>query len=676
VTVAVTAANDLSVPTSDSRPDSDSEAHRPATSRKRALLLATATYLLLSVVVWWNVWSTHPTSVTTCGCGDSSLFTWFLEWPAYALAHGLNPLYSTAMFHPGGTNLLSNTSELGFGIVLTPVTWIFGPIATLNVANTLSPVLTACAMYLLLRRWVSWSPAAFVGGLLYGFSPLVLVSLTDSHLMLATLLVPPLIVGCLDELFIRQRRNPVFVGAILGLLAGVQFFIGTEVLAIMAITGVIGVALLLLYARRHPAELRQRRRHAVEGLAAGGGMAIAVLAYPLWFALAGPAHLSGAIWTQGFFGLGGTTAKDYLLPLTPSTTFQTFTHNVGGYQGLTFSGQYFGIGLVVVLVAGVLIWRHDRRLWLFGAIGVVTVALSLGRENHFWVPWRVMAHIPLIQNIIPGRFVVMTYLVAAIVLALIVDHTYDAVWVTVRGSSHGGDPAPTPPRFRPGRPRLAARAAGVVVSAIALVPVAAYLGSQVPFTTESVVLPRWFTQVAPRLSTRQVLLVYPLPFAILQSSLTWQAVDRMQFSMAGGSGPGGTLSRAGSERPGQAVLANSSLSFVPRSTVTPAAINAVRHALDGWGVTMVVIPDQAGLPKYETIGDVPFAVGLLTAATGERPIRQADAWVWPGVNHAGPPATLSTKAFNSCVVGLDGRAGAGGSTSVPGCVLRAASGSS
>ncbi len=84
-------------------------------------------YLALSVALWWQVWSTHPTSVTTCGCGDTSLFTWFLEWPAYALSHGMNPLYSTYLFHPGGVNLLSNTAEVGLGIVLAPVTWAFGP---------------------------------------------------------------------------------------------------------------------------------------------------------------------------------------------------------------------------------------------------------------------------------------------------------------------------------------------------------------------------------------------------------------------------------------------------------------------------------------------------------------------------------------------------------------------
>jgi hypothetical protein len=115
------------------------------------VLVAAAGYLLLSLFVWWNIWSKHPTSVTTCGCGDSSLFTWFLAWPAYALSHGLNPLYSTALFHPTGSTCWPTRERSGIGIVLAPVTWLFGPVATLNVALTLSPVLSALAMFVLLR---------------------------------------------------------------------------------------------------------------------------------------------------------------------------------------------------------------------------------------------------------------------------------------------------------------------------------------------------------------------------------------------------------------------------------------------------------------------------------------------------------------------------------------------
>ena len=169
--------------------------------------------------LWWHVWSSHPTTVTTCGCGDSALFLWFLEWPAYALAHGHNPFFSTALFHPGGINLLANTSVLAIGIPLAPVTWLFGPVATLNVASTLGPALSALAMFWLLRRWVRWTPAALVGGLVFGFSPFVVVNLAGAHLMTGVLVLLPLMVACLDELLVRQqRRSAAWSARVLGLL--------------------------------------------------------------------------------------------------------------------------------------------------------------------------------------------------------------------------------------------------------------------------------------------------------------------------------------------------------------------------------------------------------------------------------------------------------------------------
>src|SRR5664280_953243 len=130
-------------------PRADTEDDGPLATkdrRWRSLVVASCTYLAASLLVWWNVWASHPTSTTVCGCGDSSLFTWFLAWPAYAISHGLDPLYSTAMGYPGGVNLLSNTSEVGIGVALAPVTWLFGPVATLNVALALAPVLSAVAM--------------------------------------------------------------------------------------------------------------------------------------------------------------------------------------------------------------------------------------------------------------------------------------------------------------------------------------------------------------------------------------------------------------------------------------------------------------------------------------------------------------------------------------------------
>ncbi len=103
------AGTSAAVSCSDRHVATDDRRSSPPAHQAHPLLLASAAYLMLSLIVFSSVWARHPTSTTTCGCGDSSLFTWFLEWPAYAIPHGLNPLYSTAMFHPSGVNLPANT---------------------------------------------------------------------------------------------------------------------------------------------------------------------------------------------------------------------------------------------------------------------------------------------------------------------------------------------------------------------------------------------------------------------------------------------------------------------------------------------------------------------------------------------------------------------------------------
>ena len=60
----------------------------PTPSSRRWSLASGPAYLVLSVLLWWQVWTAHPSTVTTCGCGDAARFLWFFEWPAFALAHG------------------------------------------------------------------------------------------------------------------------------------------------------------------------------------------------------------------------------------------------------------------------------------------------------------------------------------------------------------------------------------------------------------------------------------------------------------------------------------------------------------------------------------------------------------------------------------------------------------
>ena len=261
------------------------------------LAAAALVYLALGFVLWIRAWSEGATTHTLCGCGDPALFLWFFQWPATALAHGQNPFFSTALFHPTGINLLSQTSVMGLSLPLVPVTWIWGPVASLNVASTLTPALTAFFAFLALRRWAPWTPAAFVGGLLYGFSPFVLNSLEFAHLMTAALMLLPLVLLVLDEILLRQRHSPVRAGVALGLLVFAQFFLSSEVLALCAV--LVAVCLVVLVTAAlilDPARLRRLAPHAAKGLGTGLVVGTVLLAWPVSFALDGPAHLSGLVW--------------------------------------------------------------------------------------------------------------------------------------------------------------------------------------------------------------------------------------------------------------------------------------------------------------------------------------------------------------------------------------------
>jgi hypothetical protein len=619
-----------------------------------------ALYLGLSIVVWSKVWFHHPSTTTTCGCGDASLFTWFLEWPAYALAHGLNPLYSTAMFHPQGVNLLANTSQVALGIVLAPISWIAGPIMTLNVALTLSPALSAMAMFVLLRRWVDWLPAAFVGGLLYGFSPYILGNLSDAHLMVTMAPVPPLVVLFLDELLVRQRMRPIGGGIALGLLVTLQFFLGTETLVIMVFTGGVGVMLVVAYAAwKDRSLLRTRARHAAVGLGTAALTATVLLAYPTWYALAGPAHFSGPIWPGFDLSRQGSAFRNFFTasPRPTGLFSSSYNHVVGGYQGPLFSAAYLGIGMVVILVGGLVLWRRDLRLWLFAAITVGTGALSLGTTGSF-APWDLVSRLPLFDDIIPSRFLVMTYLGAAVMLGLIVDHARSSV--LVRGETGGFE-----------RGRIVAGFAGFAVAGVALVPIITNVAPDLPITAEAVSLPTWFRTVAPRLPANQVVLVFPAPFGTIESAMTWQAVNRMHYSVVGGGGPGDLLVRAGTERKGQAAVAAASYSFAGPPSVGASTGAAVHDALVGWGVDTVVIPDEPGLAPYEQPQSVTLAAALTTAATGRSPVRQSGAWVWTDVQHRAQIGYPTAAEFAACTKGQPAR-GIAAVDRATSCVLTAA----
>ncbi len=225
----------------------------------------------------------------------------------------------------------------------------------------------------------------------------------------------------------------------------------------------------------------------------------------LAYALSGPAHLGSTVW-PGIYGhlarKQRTSLEPLLLPAVSAGTawWQPLTTACwADTRGRSLSYQYFGTLMTAVVLGGVAVWRRDRRLWLFGAIAVISARPVLrARDRTSGCRGRRWRTCRILENVVPYR--------------LVLDHRSgrggharaDRRAHLRRGQPSAAHAAPAPRCRR--RTSLWARLpqwtgcrVAAVVAVIALVQPASYLARTIPMTTVPVALPTWFTAVAPHL---------------------------------------------------------------------------------------------------------------------------------------------------------------------------------
>jgi len=253
-------------------------------------VVVAAAYCGLAVIPYWGFWTAGGTRIAGKG-GDPSTDAWFLQWVCYALVHLHNPLVSDWGNYPYGVNGVTNLSMPLLGVLGAPVTLAFGGFVTTTLLFTLAFPLSALSGYALIRRWVRWRPAAFAGGLLYGFSP-YLVAHGGSHLNLVFVPLPPLIFLALCRITSDGPRRAWTGGVVLGLLCVAQFLISAEIGVSTVITGTLGLAIAAAVDRD---AARERWKPAARAIGIASGLTALLLAYPLWLLIAGPARISGPV---------------------------------------------------------------------------------------------------------------------------------------------------------------------------------------------------------------------------------------------------------------------------------------------------------------------------------------------------------------------------------------------
>ncbi len=591
-----------------------------------------ALFTLPAVFLWWDAWSGGASSTVRCSCWDDGQQVWFIAWPAYALAHGLSPFSSAWLWSPHGVNLLDNASSPLAGIVLSPVTWLFGPFVSTTLALTLAPGLSAWGCWLACRRFVEWQPACWVAAFVFGYSPFVVGSAAAGHLSIALLVFPPLILVVLHEILVRQRWSPMRCGLALGALLFGQFLVSAEILTILVPVAVVGIAVAVIAS---PRRALASFPFAIRALGIGALTALVLLAVPVGYMLAGPQHIHGSVWSglQDFL-----VARAYTL--WSAGTYQSTSFGVPDGPPVAF----MGFGVILVALASVAIaWRRPA-LWVMAIVALTATVFSWGgffffSGDHFftshWLPWSWFTNQPVVDNIIAGRFSALADLGVAVVIAIGLDALHRSLpWHL---------------------PRAGWGVLVVAVAALMLVPV--WVTYEAPLVVQPVELPPWYTTAALTVPQGSVITSYPFPASstLMAEPMVWQAADGMRFRLAGGyiKVPGRGHGTIGSGLPGSGVQTMVHLTVPPTAfgstfPLTAYQMAQLRSSIRYWRTSYIVVTDTGSKPTE--------AAAVLTAATGMLPEIAHRAWVWNLRAHPlrGPyDATAASRAFASCRLTAD-----------------------
>ena len=381
---------------------------------RRPGLLALATYLVLAFLYLGVPIAAHPVQRLVGMRVDAQIFVWSLAWWPHAILNGENPFITHAIWAPAGVNLTWTTSIPGLALLATPITLIAGPAFAYNVLAVAMPALAAWTAFLLCRRLTRSVWPSLAGGYLFGFSP-YLLGQSEGHMHETSVFLIPLvalvIVRYLDG-DLSRRRTAVY----LGVLIAAQLWFSTEVAFTLTIALAVALAVGFVVAR-------SRRRRLVQLLPAviGAYAIAAVLTAPLIvYLLLGYQQTTIARPRAHPADLLNLVVPTHLTWLSWHWTDQISASFLGSS---TEQGAYLGLPTIAVVLWYVWAKRRTERARFLAAVLLIGVIAELGLSLHVrgqsivWLPWNLVARLPLFDNVLPVRLSMFVSLGAAVTLA-------------------------------------------------------------------------------------------------------------------------------------------------------------------------------------------------------------------------------------------------------------------
>jgi len=470
--------------------------------RDRGGLAAFAIYLAFATLYFGRALAHDPAASAIGLTADPSVYMWFLVWWPHAIAAHLNPFITDRLWAPGGFNLTWTTGIPLAGVLAAPLTAHYGPVVVYNLLCLLSPALAGWTAFLLCRRLCGrWWPA-LAGGYVFGFSAYMLAEIR-AHLLLILIFPVPLAIHLVLRRLDGELRAASFA-ALMALTLAASFMLSLEMFATMTFFGAIALAIA---SATGGADARRRIVALAAPLAASYAVVLAIVSpYLYYFFQPGYPHSpinSPAAYSADLLNLIIPTPANAIGGL---AILAAISRRFPG--AMVETGACLSIPLIVIAIALARARWHEPRTRILIYFAAVAMLAALGPRLHlagatlFGMPWKLIQHLPLINNALPARFPMYADLALAIVAAL---------WFASDG---------------PGALAKTVAAAAIVIC-FAPNPSAA-------FWARPIDNPAFFADGGFRGYLAPDATVVILPYGAGGPSMLWQAESGMYFRMAGG----------------------------------------------------------------------------------------------------------------------------------------------
>ncbi len=459
-------------------------------------------YLALSLLIFGRGLLADPATAYLGRGPDALANIWFFAWWAHAIAHHLNPFETTAVWAPSGVNLAWTTTFPLASCLLYPVTRLYGPIVSCNVAHLSGLPLAGWSAFVLCRYLVHRFWPAWLGGCLFAFSPYMLTAMIGGGLFMLVFSVPLAVWATLRRLA-GELSARGFV-AILVLLLVAQFLLSVEIFASAALFGAIAI---VVAARAASADAYPRLTSAVWSIGAAYAISAAILSPYLYYMLAFGMP-------QGTIFSPTNNAADFLNFLVPTNVNELGRVRLFGAiasyfrADLSESRAYLGLPLLAIIGLFARERWHNRDskfvmyMLAFACILAMGPFLEIAGRIIMPLPGAGLAAIPLIDKALPGRFMMYAYLAAAVLVA---------TWLAEEGGRRV-------PRWALG---------------LAIIPFM-LPNLSVSLWTTPAEIPAFFSSGLYRQYIAPGQTVMVLPYGFFGEGDLWQAAANMYFRMDGG----------------------------------------------------------------------------------------------------------------------------------------------